>query len=1018
MSRRSTLSQAAALAFLLGIGAAAAQVTVINMIPNSRSGETSQDSEPNLAVNPTDPTQMAGSAFTPDPNAGVNAPIYVSVDGGATWTLNSIVPGGNNVAGTGDITLRFGGTSNVLYAGILRGDSSLRLNTLRTMNFTQPNVMTVLVDRLQVDQPYIQATTVMGGPGTGLDRVYYGINDFNAPNGKTATIDISLDGIAATPPSPSNFTSARIEKRNTPSQDHPPIRTVAHPDGTVYGVFYGRRSVSGQLRISDLTVVRDDNWASDATPFEDLVDPNDGLSGMRVLLNVNVPFINAPTLGQERLGSALSIAVDPTNSSRVYVSYADFPNGVAPNTLHVLRSDDRGQTWTADLLTLGSAINPALAVNTHGKVGIVYQQVTGSGANQRWQTHLRRSTDFGANWDDMTLANVPASTPAPQFLPYIGDYVHLMAVGKDFYGVFSANNTPNAANFPQGVTYQRNANFGTQQLLGVNGVTPVSVSIDPYFFHVVEVPRELDFYVRDWTDNPASGDTGLEPSTHPAFYLTSDVWNRRGSLPGSFPNDQPENEDAGNGAGIIGDNWAMARIRRNAGGSANAETVTAHFLVSKFGTGSNYVDNSMADPDVTLPPGDPTVTFNVGETGPKTTPAYYWHLNPVNSTHLCMAVEISTPSDPFVAPSLLGNTPGWWTGTDLRVLLDNNKAQRNLGLSTTPARGEGNSVYYGIVHNGATFRRDMKLRYRVDPVTLRRMGRAEIELVGQERVALASDGILTLRDMQPGENRWVGLSFTTPSGSEGEILAVTFEELVADKPVDGFGMGVKLASDDEAIRAALRGHQSIGGRLYHGFRVDSAKDDVEGATALLAKKPLDEADYLGFVRDRIGKLRNALAGLGGDPFGSAAALETLERSSGAPATAMAHAAFLNRLDSLLTLRQLEEGDEADLLQNVRFQRDLYVRVADLAGLPVGERVRGESRSFLDGYQSRRLGNADYERHVTGLLDSYEATASALKKRLPDLGKAVDDIREALGGSRAGLQKAHRAFLLALHGLEP
>ena len=80
------------------------------------------------------------------------------------------------------------------------------------------------------------------------------------------------------------------------------------------------------------------------------------------------------------------------------------------------------------------------------------------------------------------LATVPASTPAPTFLPYIGDYMHMMAVGNNFYGVFSANNMPDPANFPQGVTYHRNHDFATKKLFAVNGTTEVAPSIDPFFF--------------------------------------------------------------------------------------------------------------------------------------------------------------------------------------------------------------------------------------------------------------------------------------------------------------------------------------------------------------------------------------------------------------------------------------------------------------------------------------------------------------------------------------------------------
>src|SRR5437773_2691607 len=81
-------------------------VLVVNMIPKSLSGETHQDSEPTIAVNPVNPLQIAAAAFTPDPLKGSFAPIYVSNDGGNTWTLNSIVPGNNRRTGTGDITLR------------------------------------------------------------------------------------------------------------------------------------------------------------------------------------------------------------------------------------------------------------------------------------------------------------------------------------------------------------------------------------------------------------------------------------------------------------------------------------------------------------------------------------------------------------------------------------------------------------------------------------------------------------------------------------------------------------------------------------------------------------------------------------------------------------------------------------------------------------------------------------------------------------------------------------------------
>src|SRR5438034_5866110 len=77
---------------------------LVNMIPRSLSDETNQDSEPTLAVNPRNVNQIVGTAFTPDPLGGNLAPVYVSSDGGATWTLRSIVPSDTE---TGDICVGF-----------------------------------------------------------------------------------------------------------------------------------------------------------------------------------------------------------------------------------------------------------------------------------------------------------------------------------------------------------------------------------------------------------------------------------------------------------------------------------------------------------------------------------------------------------------------------------------------------------------------------------------------------------------------------------------------------------------------------------------------------------------------------------------------------------------------------------------------------------------------------------------------------------------------------------------------
>ncbi len=812
-------------------------ITVVNMIPKSLSGETNQDSEPNLAVNPDNPLQMVGTAFTPNPSGGALAPIYISSDGGHTWSLNAIVPGATSSFPTGDITMKFGGSSNVLYGGILRADN-LDLNVLRTGNFASSAAMTVLETRADEDQPWVQAVTapavvvsldttnsgwrtswdlivagnfvgngkqqillydraagqadvvgfdangktnldttnsgwrtswnlivagnftgngrqqillydraagqadvvgfdatgkenldntnsgwrtswdqivvgnfvgngrqqillydraagqadvvgfdgngkenldttnsgwrtswdlivvgnfigngrqqvllydraagqadivgfdntgkenldttnsgwrtswdlivvgdflgngrqqillydraagqadivgfdnngkenldttnsgwrtswnpivagtflggspqqillydravgqsdvvafdntgnenldttnsgwrtswdqivvgsflgnsqqqvllydrtagqadvvafahLPGSTGTGNpDRVYIGHNDFNTQP-KTATIEQSLN--AATGGAPAGFGPITIASRSPGNgQNGPSIRPVIHGSGRVYAAYFNWKTATPIVK-ADVVVCRDDNWGQGGNPYTALVDTGDNLAGVRVAADVTIPFENSHFLGQERVGSHLSIAVDPNNSAIVYLAWADFPGGQSPYTIHLRRSSDGGVTWSADLRAIANGINPAVAINSQGRVGFLYQTLTTNATNTtRWETHIEISSNGFATVPAPTvLATVPSNTPAATFLPYLGDYIFLMTVGVNFYGVFCANNTPDNANFPSGVKYQRNANFTTHTLLDVDNTTAVAVSIDPFFFVITE----------------------------------------------------------------------------------------------------------------------------------------------------------------------------------------------------------------------------------------------------------------------------------------------------------------------------------------------------------------------------------------------------------------------------------------------------------------------------------------------------------------------------------------------------
>ena len=395
--------------------------TVVNIIPNQSSGETNQDSEANLAVNPANTLEMAATTFTPSPNVGSsNSPVFFSNDGGLTWALKDLI-GARPVR---DQTLRFATQGGMLYGGVLWGTGSVIANInfdiLRTNDFSGATTMAVLAQRKNDDQPFIEAATVPSGPNAGKDRVYVGSND-HAPANIPATVDLSLD--AGATPASSVTTQTIVVEGRTVQRDWPQTRPAVHPNGTVYALFYSDISPAW-----DVVIVRDDNWGSSSPPFQALID-SDGNPGIRINSNVNLPtpIPNGLYIGNQRINGDVAIAVDPNNSATVYVCWGDFQGGTY--TLYVGKSTDSGNTWPRILRTIDNATNPALAVNSVGRVGFLYQLAAGPTTNQKWQTTLELTTDDFASITSYVLANTPTgSPPYTGNDPYLGDYLSMMAL--------------------------------------------------------------------------------------------------------------------------------------------------------------------------------------------------------------------------------------------------------------------------------------------------------------------------------------------------------------------------------------------------------------------------------------------------------------------------------------------------------------------------------------------------------------------------------------------------------------
>ncbi|TMK75804.1 MAG: hypothetical protein E6G48_00765 [Actinobacteria bacterium] len=920
-------------------------VSVVNMIPNALSNETFQDSEPNLAVNPANPLEIAGTAFTVDPGGGSNAPIFVSTDGGQTWSLNLILPSvAGSFVGTFDITLRFA-ASGLLYLAFLRQPSTgLRLDVLRTGNFSTPSpAPTILVDADTSpgpDQPFIQVATQLGGNGAFHDHVYIGDNDRPGTSTRTSTVEFSNDAANATPPSPSGFVKQIVESRGTAFQDAPQVRPAIHPDGRPRRrLGDGREPVQCPLRARRAGRRRQGRRQGREERLGAVLRVHRAAADRRRRLDRGRSSQQLEPL--HRLGRHEQRHVhDPR------------PPLAGPRRNLVGRPADpheRDECVSRDQLAWRR--RPALSAG-NGK-----RHFAALGDAPR--ANLERLRD-----DHRPRARDGAGVDARQELRPLRRRLRLRARARE--GLL-------------------------RDLLGEQHAGSGEL---PERRYLPALDSNRDFYVRDWTDNATSGDDGVEPSTHPYFFTTSDVWNRRSNAPGPFnANDQPTNENPRNGSGVHGRNWAFARIRRNATGVA--DTVNAKFLFSEFGTGSNFQVAGAAT--------GTNVPFAASELV-KTSPAHQWQLPATTSSHLCLAVETSTATDPIVAPSLLGHAPGWPT-TDLMVLNDNNKAQRNMGVY--PVSGSTPLEYFVIVHNAALLVRDVILDYGVAPQAREFLRELALAEVGGKARGTKLSGTLILNAMQPGENRWVRIRLPAVAKAQGPLPVVFFERHGTSR-VNGFAVAPQPAEPSLAGGANALFHADVLRRAAALFGLEKADAAADAAEKRVREGRIDPAGYAKLLKGDLPLLEEVAkhSSFRRDVFAAAAAATTLGQVIGkAAAVTNSHSNLLQALDAGLTAGQKAHGDTADIVQTVSWMLAVLRRHKLTAALKA---VEQPSKKFVSAYEHGRVGADGYPTYVRQVLPALEK-----------LGSKGQSIKDALAAMKANLgdprllQGAHHRLVAAI-----
>lgn len=825
-----------------------------------------------------------------------NSGFSFSADFGATYTSGGGTPC-NQTLCDGDPSLAVGASGNIYYAwiggptlttlgnGVSRSTNNGQTFAFRGMAATCPGITTCTV----ADQEHIAADRANAATGGG-DLIYNVWRDF-------ATI-FSLR-ISCSSDSGTTWTAgAAIGAGDFP-------RVSVGGDGFVYVAYAsGGNMMLHKYSNCDAGLTAQTGWPLTVSAFNSVVCPVPGLD----------------RCNRRNILASPKVAVDDIDPNHVYYSFVT-STGAGNEDVMVFDSNDGGATFPRSV-----RVNNAVTarrfmswISSYGGVAQVswYDRRTASAANNdltrfyiggaavrgpnlvalpevdlsgnndphctNWPCATDRSNDSescsaqpqlggsclnalgggSGTRCDFTSTACPAGETCSvgRGCPKYGDYNGNAAGGGLFFSAWSSTTPPAAIG-------------------GAAGTLRVYASAD-------RVPS--DFYVRDWNSAP-NFDNGAQPSTSAVFWATSDVWSENTTTP-SAP--------AGNGS-IVGDppsrtgsNYLFARVSRRAPAAATAPsaTVTVNFFRGDYGLGSPFVAI-----------GSETLTFGPGDTM-LTTPAHAWTVPATASAHLCVAVQIVAPNgDTFSLPSIAGLAPG---PADPLILIDNNKAQRNLADTVGTA---GGTELISQIFNSQKEGRTVRLRVLL-PFDQKLQG--SLEVIGGEKVALDNKSVIELGHLAPGEPRWLRLRATDLQNVDKPVTVHVFED--TDPPSNGFTLLVERGDLERVVRRNLTANADLFHRLGElkksraAMRVSELALEARHKLTRYGREGAEEV-YLEFLREAVESIKEIvhdhLSGAeGSDPFDIGEANDRLHKTVAAgdvDRAAAANTALVERFDAHLT----------------------------------------------------------------------------------------------------------------------
>jgi hypothetical protein len=124
-----------------------------------------------------------------------------------------------------------------------------------------------------------------------------------------------------------------------------------------------------------------------------------------------------------------------------------------------------------------------------------------------------------------------------------------------------------------------------------------------------------------------------------------------------------------------------------------------------------------------------------------------------------------------------------------------------------------------------------------------------------------------------------------------------------------------------------------------------------------------------------------------------------------------HSHFAQALDAFITYLDKQNGDVADIIQNIRWQLRLFSS-EKFANFPNIRALEKLSNEYIKAYTSNKITERAYSVYIQKILNLLTETASYLGDT--ELKRLVKNIEQNINNPQR-LQKAHYTFLLQLAG---